>query len=173
MIFKKNYLTLLLPFLILGVYVGRKTKPKNVRNNNPLNIKTSAEWTGESALNLDKEFEEFTGPNYGFRAGYIILLQYLERGTNSIESIIETWAPSNTDEKNHTANYAAFVADKMGVSVQDYVTVDMLPYMMLNMSIFEGSGGVFTIDQVLDGIALANKEDFVTARLLRLGAVLV
>jgi len=147
-----------------------KNKPKNVRNNNPLNIKTSADWTGESILNLDKEFEEFTSPNYGFRAGYIILLQYLERGTNTIESIIEKWAPSNTDENNHTANYAAFVAAKMGVSVQDYVSVDMLPSMMLNMSIFEGSQGAFTMSEVLDGIELASVEDFVIARLLRLGA---
>lgn len=144
-------------------------KPKNVRNNNPLNIKESADWDGERALNLDPIFEEFQSPEYGFRAGFIILLQYLERGDSTITSIINKWAPRGTEENNHTQSYIDYVADKIQLSPNEYVSPTMLPELMLHMSVFEGSKGAFTIEQAKQGAALANKEDFVIARLHRLG----
>ena len=144
-------------------------KPKNVRNNNPLNIKESAEWNGESALNLDPIFEEFTSPEYGFRAGFIILLQYLERGDNTLETIINKWAPSGTEEKNHTQAYIEYVADKMQLSPNELIIPVMLPELMLYMSVFEGSKGHFTIEQARKGAAIATQENFVIARLARLG----
>jgi len=146
---------------------------KNVRNNNPLNIKESADWDGERPLNLDPIFEEFQSPEYGFRAGFIILLQYLERGDNTIESIINKWAPANTDENNHTANYIDYIADKMQLSPVEYISPAMLPEMMLYMSNFEGGKGHFTIDQAVQGATLAAQADFVIARLNRLGEVFV
>ena len=150
-----------------------KSKPKNVRNNNPLNIKESADWEGERALNLDATFEEFKSPEYGFRAGFIILLQYLERGENTIDTIINKWAPSGTKEKNHTDKYIEYVAQKMQLSPTEYVSAAMLPELMLYMSVFEGSKGHFTIEQSLQGAKLAVQEDFVIARLNRLGEVFV
>lgn len=152
--------------LLMGYHMK---KPKNVRNNNPLNIKESADWDGERKLNLDKTFEEFKTPEHGFRAGYIILLQYLERGDNNIQSIISKWAPANTDEKNHTTAYIEYVADKMQISPVEYVSPAMLPEMMLHMSVFEGSQGYFTIEQSSKGAELAHQADFVIARLYRLG----
>jgi len=144
-------------------------KPKNVRNNNPLNIKESADWNGERALNLDATFEEFKSPEYGFRAGFIILLQYLERGDNTIDSIINKWAPSGTEDRNHTQSYVDYVADKMQLTPNEYVSPAMLIEMMLYMSVFEGSKGAFTIEQARKGAALAAQADFVIARLYRLG----
>lgn len=146
-----------------------KSKPKNVRNNNPLNIKESADWTGERLLNLDAVFEEFQSPEYGFRAGYIILLQYLERGDNTIQSILNKWAPSGTEENNHTQAYIDYVADKAQLSPSEYVSPAMLPELMLHMSVFEGSKGAFNIEQAVQGAALAKQESFVIARLHRLG----
>ena len=147
-----------------------KSKPKNVRNNNPLNIKESADWDGERKLNLDTTFEEYKAPEYGFRAGYIILLQYLERGDNTIQSIISKWAPANTDEQNHTSAYIEYVADKMQTSPVEYVSPAMLPEMMLHMAKFEGDNiGYFTIEQSIKGVGLAQQADFVIARLYRLG----
>lgn len=148
-------------------------KPRNVKNNNPLNIKESADWEGERALNLDVTFEEFKSPEYGFRAGFIILLKYLERGENTIETIINKWAPSGTEEKNHTQAYIDYVADKMQLSPTEYVSAAMLPELMLHMSVFEGSKGYFTIEQSWQGAQLAAQEDFVIARLNRLGEVFV
>lgn len=147
------------------------TRPnKNVRNNNPLNIKESADWEGESALNLDATFEEFQSPEYGFRAGFIILLQYLERGDNTIDSILNKWAPANTDENNHTSNYIDYVANKMQLSPVEYVSPNMLPEMMLHMARFEGDNvNYFTIEQARKGAEIATQADFVIARLNRLG----
>lgn len=144
---------------------------KNVRNNNPLNIKESADWNGERLLNLDKTFEEYKSPEYGFRAGYIILLQYLERGDNTIESIISKWAPINADG-NHTNEYIDYVAhaDRMQLPKTELVTPAMLPELMLYMAKFEGDNiGYFTIEQAKKGAELAQQEDFVIARLNRLG----
>jgi hypothetical protein len=166
----KSYLYLI-PLLMLSTGYFFMSKPRSVRNNNPLNIKESAQWDGESALNVDKTFEEFTAPEYGFRAGYIILLQYLERGDNSIRDILAKWAPANTDEKNHTGNYVDYVADKMQVSASGYISPAMLPELMLYMSEFEGSKGAFTLEQSVQGVAMANSESFVIARLFRLGEV--
>lgn len=165
----KPYLYLT-PLLILttGLYLMTR-KPKNVRNNNPLNIKESANWNGESALNIDKTFEEFTSPEYGFRAAFIILLQYLERGDNTISTIINKWAPANTDENNYTQAYIDYVADKMQLPQHEYVSPAMLPELMLHMSVFEGSKGQFTIKQAREGAAMAAQADFVIARLGRLG----
>ncbi|MEY8198689.1 MAG: hypothetical protein RPS47_05570 [Colwellia sp.] len=146
-------------------------KPRNVENNNPLNIKESANWTGERALNLDTTFEEFKTPEHGFRAGFIILLQYLERGDNTINAIVNKWAPSGTEEKNHTQAYVEYVADKMQMSPVEYISPVMLPELMLHMSVFEGSKGHFTIEQARQGAVLAMKENFVIARLHRLGEV--
>lgn len=149
-----------------------KNKPKNVRNNNPLNVKESADWEGERLLNLDKTFEEFTSPEHGFRAAYIILLQYLERGDNTIQSIMAKWAPANTDENNHTSNYIDYVANKMQLSPADYISPSMLPELMIYMAVFEGDNvGYFDIAQARRGVILAQKESFVVARLNRLGEV--
>lgn len=165
-----TYKTLLLSLTVIGLYmlVNKINQPKSVRNNNPLNIKESAVWQGERALNLDAVFEEFTTPEYGFRAGYIILLQYLERGDNTIERIIAKWAPANTEENNHTDNYIDYVADKMQLLADEYISPLLLSELMLHMSVFEGSKGYFTLEQAQKGVELAQQESFVIARLNRL-----
>ena len=148
-------------------------KPKNVRNNNPLNIKKSADWKGERKLSIDNTFEEFTSAEYGFRAGYIDLLQKLERGVNTVESIISVWAPSpknSSDDHNETAAYIEYVADNMNISEFQEISPKDLPEMMLAMSNFEGAKGHFTLEQAKQGEALAKKESFVIDRLGRMGA---
>ena len=143
-------------------------KPKNVRNNNPLNIEKGADWKGLQAIQNDVRFAQFKSAKYGFRAGYIILLQYLERGDNNLQKIINKWAPSGTDDNNHTDNYIGYIADKVQLSPVERVTAAMLPEIMLHMSNFEGGKGHFTIEQARQGEQLAQQEDFVIARLQRL-----
>jgi len=157
--------------MVLGVYY--MGKPKNVRNNNPLNMKESADWKGERKLNLDKVFEEFTSPEYGFRAGYINLSQYLERGLNTVESIISTWAPSperEGDDHNDTAEYIDYVADKLNISEFQEIGMNDLPELMLAMSNFEGAKGAFTLAQAQAGAVMANQESFIIARVDRMSA---
>ena len=148
-----------------GVYYMLNRPNRNDRNNNPLNIRESADWEGERSLNLDKAFEEFKTPEYGFRAAYIILLQYLERGDNTIQAITSKWAPSS---ENHTGKYIEYLADKMSFSPSDEILPTDLALLMYHMANYEGAQGVFNYTQISDGIALANQESFVIARLNRL-----
>jgi hypothetical protein len=151
--------------MTMGIYYMNTRPNRNVRNNNPLNIRESASWEGEKSLDLDKSFEEFKTPEYGFRAAYIILLQYLERGDNTIAAITAKWAPST---ENHTDKYVDYLADKMELSPSAELLPTDLPLIMLHMANYEGAQGAFNYAQINEGIALANQESFVIARLNRL-----
>jgi hypothetical protein len=159
----------LTPLLILpiGFYL-MKRKPKNVRNKNPLNIEKGADWKGLQLVQNDDRFAQFKTAKWGFRAGYIILLQYLERGDDNLQKIINKWAPSGTDDNNFTNAYIDYVADKVQLSPVELVTASMLPEIMLHMSNFEGAKGAFNIEQAKEGEQLAQVEDFIIARLQRL-----
>lgn len=93
--------------------------PRGIRNNNPLNIRKGNDWQGERYPQTDKAFEEFKSMEYGIRAGFKILHNYMTgyhgmvAKRNTVQSIIEKWAPPI---ENATNNYVAFVADKMGIS---------------------------------------------------------
>jgi hypothetical protein len=89
---------------------------------------------------------------------------------NTINQIINVWAPDNTEEKNHTKAYIKYAAEKMQLSPHEYISPAMLPEMMLHMSKFEGDNiGYYTIEQAVQGAALAKQESFVIARLHRMG----
>ncbi len=148
-----------------GVYYMVNRPNRNVRNNNPLNIRESASWEGERSLDLDKSFEEFKTPEYGFRAAYIILLQYLERGDNTIQAITNKWAPSS---ENHTSKYIEYLANKMDLSPAVELLPTDLALLMYHMANYEGAQGAFNYAQINKGIALANQESFIIARLNRL-----
>jgi len=164
---KYTMITLALVAPVLGVILMSR-KPKNVRNKNPLNIEKGADWKGLELIQNDARFAQFKSPEWGFRAGYIILLQYLERGDNNLQRIINKWAPSGTDDNNHTDNYIGYIADKVQLSPVELVTATMLPEIMLHMSNFEGAKGAFNIEQTRQGEQLAQQESFVISRLQRL-----
>lgn len=93
--------------------------PRGIRNNNPLNIRKGNDWQGERHPQQDKAFEEFKSMEYGIRAGFKILQNYMSgyhglvAKRNSIQLIIEKWAPPI---ENATDKYIQFVADKVGIS---------------------------------------------------------
>lgn len=170
--YKERLVITALTALIIGAYVvKRKSKNKNVRNNNPLNIEKGADWKGLALVQSDKRFAQFKHHKYGFRAAYIILLQYLERGDNTIMHIVNKWAPS-AEASNHTDNYIEYVASKVQTSPINVIEPRDLPLLMLHMADFEGAKGAYTIDDVIDGVKLAQEESFVIARMGRLGAQL-
>lgn len=169
---------LILATVVMTAGILYMTRPnRNVRNNNPLNIRESADWEGERIINADAAFEEFKSPKWGFRAAYIILLQYLERGQNTIYEIVagntthSGWAPAS--DNNHVGNYTDYLSEQMGINKYQQLEVSDLPALMLHMSNFEGGQGHFTMMQIIDGLALAHKEDFVIARLGRMGVEVV
>ena len=87
-------------------------KPRGLRNNNPLNIRHSADnFQGEIKGN-DKSFKTFSSMPYGYRAGFVILSTYLSRGLNTIEKIISKWAPP---VENDTESYIKNVEKWSGV----------------------------------------------------------
>ncbi len=167
---KRKPITLLVisvALIVLGVYQMTNRANRNVRNNNPLNIKKGADWVGLSAIQNDTVFAQFKAAKYGFRAAYIILLQYLEREDNTIQSIISKWAPSS---ENHTSAYIDYIAQKTELSPGTELLPTDLSLLMYHMANYEGAQGVFSYAQIHNGIALAEQESFVIARLNRLSA---
>lgn len=76
-----------------------KDVPRNLRNNNPLNIKLNPknQWRGKGSGN-DKTFETFSSPVYGIRAAATLLRNnYFRRHKlDTVEKIIKRWAPVDT-----------------------------------------------------------------------------
>jgi len=85
---------------------------RGIRNNNPLNIrKGRSRWRGEipygfpclEGENADRAFCQFIGMEWGFRAAFVLMQNYISRyGCNTIEKIVGRWAPkadgNNTDK---------------------------------------------------------------------------
>lgn len=92
--------------------------PRGIRNNNPLNIEKGNNWKGERPIQTDRRFEEFQSMEYGLRAGFIILRNYITGRNgkttkfNTIEKMIRRWAPAT---ENATESYIRFVADSVGI----------------------------------------------------------
>jgi len=86
--------------------------PRGLRNNNPLNIRHSADiFMGELRGN-DKSFKIFASMSYGYRAAFITLATYHSRGWDTIETIVSHWAPPN---ENNTERYIANVEKWSGM----------------------------------------------------------
>lgn len=81
---------------------------RGIKNRNPLNIrKSGSQWKGMSMNQTDKEFVQFTDMTYGVRAAIITLRTYFTKhNINTIEGIINRWAPSN---ENNTKAYIAYI----------------------------------------------------------------
>ena len=87
-------------------------KSRGLRNNNPLNIRHSAEQFQGEVKGKDKSFKSFVSLSYGYRAGFVILGTYLSQGLNTIEKIIAHWAPPT---ENDTESYITHVERWSGV----------------------------------------------------------
>jgi hypothetical protein len=93
---------------------------RGLRNNNPLNIRHNPDlFQGEIRPGTDKSFKQFISAIYGYRAAFVTLATYLNRGKNTIEKIITSWAPAN---ENNTAKYISDVERKSGVNRNKILT---------------------------------------------------
>lgn len=76
-----------------------KKLPRGIRNNNPLNIRKGNNWKGEVCSSTDSEFEQFVSMQWGIRAGFKILKNYMTgyggrvKPITNIHDIIHRWAP--------------------------------------------------------------------------------
>jgi hypothetical protein len=130
--------------------------PRGLRNNNPLNIRHSADHFQGEMAGTDKTFKTFSSIAYGYRAAFIILGTYLSHGINSIEKIITKWAPST---ENNTENYIAQVEKYSGVSRHKQLTpASGAEYMMIVAAMsFVENGQNADIAQVQAGFNLQTK----------------
>lgn len=95
------------------------------RNNNPGNIRHGSKWQGLSAQQTDPSFCQFVSPEYGIRAIYKLLQTYQKKyELNTVESIIDRYAPPN---ENNTTGYINRAAKDIGVSVNEPINVSSKP----------------------------------------------
>lgn len=99
--------------------MAEKKLPRGIRNNNPLNIKKGNNWQGERKIQTDPIFEQFESMQYGLRAGFKLLRNYItgfngkRKPCRTLHDIIFRWAPTS---ENHSMNYLTFVAAKAGLN---------------------------------------------------------
>lgn len=131
-------------------------KPRGLRNNNPLNIRHSADrFQGEIEGN-DNGFKTFSSVSYGYRAAFVILATYLSQGCNTIEKIITRWAPP---AENNTECYIANVEKWSGIPRNKALTfADGAAYQRIVAAMSRVENGIpADIRQVEAGFALQHK----------------
>jgi hypothetical protein len=90
------------------------TLTRGLRNNNPGNIRKGGDvFQGEIIPSSDKAFKQFKTMAYGYRAMFVTLDTYRKRGANTVEKIINLWAPPS---ENNTGNYIKVVCTKSGLT---------------------------------------------------------
>ena len=77
---------------------------RGIRNNNPLNIRHSADqWEGARAEQTDKSFVQFESMAYGYRAAWKTLESYWKhfkalRQPMTVQAVIGRWAPPSEND---------------------------------------------------------------------------
>lgn len=91
---------------------------RGIRNNNPLNIRHSADkWQGARTEQTDKAFVQFVSMAYGYRAAWKVLDNYCltfkrDRKVFNVRNIISRWAPP---VENDTEAYVRAVVALSGL----------------------------------------------------------
>lgn len=106
------------------------TTPRGIRNYNPGNIERNAtRWQGMATdQSADARFVVFSHPVWGIRALARTLITYQDKhGLRTVRGIIERWAPPF---ENPTSAYAASVAGRIGVALEQRIDVYDHPTML-------------------------------------------
>lgn len=114
---KNTTILIIVALIVLTLFIFRKPINKAVtrgyRNNNPGNIRlTRSMWKGE-VKGTDTAFKTFKSMSWGYRALFALLKEYLSAGYNTIEKIINRYAPSS---ENATDAYIKTVSEKTGIA---------------------------------------------------------
>lgn len=101
----------------------KKSMPRGLRNNNPLNIRISTDkFVGELRPSQDKAFKQFDTMAHGYRAAFRVLRTYINNyKCDTIRKIISRWAPKN---ENHTENYIKVVSERSGITADEPILAD-------------------------------------------------
>lgn len=104
----------------------KKAMTRGYRNNNPGNIVKTFKgdkqtfWTGE-VKGDDKRFKKFKNMNWGYRAIFIVLRSYINKGVNTIEKIINRYAPPH---ENLTSSYARHVSERTEIPLTEVLSMN-------------------------------------------------
>jgi len=118
---KRDYVIIIaLSIFVIGLIVFnkkiKKAMTRGYRNRNPGNIRKSEKvWVGE-VEGTDKDFKTFRSMAYGYRALFALLREYISKDYNTIEKIINRYAPSS---ENATEAYIATVSRRAGIAPED------------------------------------------------------
>lgn len=130
---------------------------RGLNNNNPGNIiKGGAKFLGEKESS-DSRFRQFQSIEFGYRAMFVLLNSYVNKGFDTIEKIINRWAPSI---ENDTKSYINTVSKLSEVSPQTKVSPadkDTMTRIVAAMSRVENGVNANTVD-VLKGWELIQKK---------------
>ncbi|WP_220709054.1 hypothetical protein [Citrobacter portucalensis] len=93
---------------------GSGDRARGIRNNNPGNLEYSKTnpWVGQTGD--DGRFAKFETPEHGIRALGRNLLSYQRQGIDTVNDIINRWAPP--DDNNNTSAYIEAVCAQLGVT---------------------------------------------------------
>ena len=139
----------------IGTEVTNMLTPRGIRNNNPGNIRlSSTTWQGQvpSSEQTDPDFVQFSSPAYGIRAIAKILDSYASRGLNTVQSIINTWAPPT---ENDTAAYVDAVASSMGVDPNTTLSQGDQPALIAAIIDHENGSQPYTTAEIDTGVSMA------------------
>lgn len=127
---KKEHIILIVAIIIIVAVLNRKPIKKimtrGYRNNNPGNIVKTFKgdvqtfWTGEKKGD-DKRFKTFKNMEWGYRAIFIVLRSYMSKGVNTIEKIINRYAPPH---ENLTSSYARHVSERTGIPLTEILSIN-------------------------------------------------
>ena len=134
---------------------------RGIRNNNPLNIRRSADkWQGLKAQQEDREFFQFSEMKWGWRAAFRLLCHtyYKKYGLKTIRAIINRWAPP---KENNTLYYIRSVAERTGISADKELgdpQTHPAEWMMIGIAMAIVECGTANQDymSMLKGFSLAN-----------------
>lgn len=97
-----------------------------INYNNPGNIekRVTTIWQGAIYPGDSDRFVTFQSLPYGFRALFKVLKTKISSGTNTIEKIINSYAPPS--DNNPTQAYIEYVSNITGIPAQKVITLDMM-----------------------------------------------
>ena len=130
--------------------------PRGLRNNNPLNIKAFGfSWLGMVGQD-EYGHAIFDTIEHGYRAAARDISHKAKRwGGFSIRKLTCTWAEANCN------NYAAFVAGRVGVRTDQWLTIDgvhsLLPRIIHAMAVWENGTqyeGLIKTDEIRRGVSM-------------------
>lgn len=114
---------------------------RGIRNNNPGNlVKTATPWQGKvpHSENTDSRFEQFTSVEMGLRALMKNVQSHIKRGKNTLEKLINIWAPTF---ENNTQRYINYVSRKTGFSPSEIIDADKQTLLKIAHAIVEFENG--------------------------------